>query len=170
MQNRVYSCISIYELLYFPCEQLWTYLPHRVHAPHFFAPLLTAKFLQGIVYNSQSSLDWAHQYNLTQLLISSLKSFLHCSRDISLWLDSSVSCSLLLTFLCWFLMAFPALQPVLFSVCTHSLGNLGFNDSYVPEWLPKVISSTDLDPKLRKSSTYLTAPLGCLITISDLQC
>ena len=40
----------------------------------------------------------------------------------------------------------------------------------MPGWLPKFISSTDLDPKLQKPTTYLTALLGCLISISNLKC
>lgn len=42
--------------------------------------------------------------------------------------------------------------------------------SHTPRYLPKSLSAQTLIPKLQEPSTYLTAPLGCLISIPDVKC
>lgn len=116
----------------------------------------TARFLQRIVCNSQSSPDWVHQSTLFDtidgfLLLETFSSVAQGYFCLASFFSHMASTS---HFRCWFPQPLqtpccPAPRPVLFLICTDSLGDLCFKDHICQDDFPSLFPAQILIPKCR---------------------
>lgn len=142
-----------------------------MHSPLYFSPLLSSPleqiFSKALSLILNLPLDWALQPSdpvMVSCFLSSVYTALGADSLCWFFLFTAV----LLASPRRFLMAFPDSMRLWFCYLfrLRSLPRESWlYRSHTPRYLPKSLSSTDLDPKLQEPSTYLTAPLGCLISI-----